>query len=135
MNNQKAEAFLKNLLSNLKNSQKRWCKETVDDSEDILTEYPELIDSLIPEIEEILEIPLSGLIIHSAYYGSGESTKSVKEILDWNMNFNSINLRVDNHSMNGDPAPNKVKELSVDYSFEGKQNQIKITEGKTLILP
>ena len=126
------EEFLNNLLMELKASQKRWCKNEVDDSEEILLEYPEFISSLIPQIEDILDLPQSGLIIYSAMYGSKESTKDVRQMIESRIYNNVVSIRVTNSELGCDPAPNKVKDLKVVYNFEGINRECVVPEGKTL---
>ena len=50
----KVEKFLTELLRELKEAQKRWCADEVDDAEEMWIEYPDFIQSTIPKIEELL---------------------------------------------------------------------------------
>jgi hypothetical protein len=133
---QTMEEFLRKLYKTLKEAQKRWCDpEDVDDAEEMWTEYPPLIDGLIPQIEELLEIPLTGLVVKSAIYGSGSQIKDVKEIIEDQVDFNKVSIQINNKTMSCDPAPNKVKELKIIYSYLGVDKELIINEGRTLKLP
>ncbi len=55
MNEIKVEKFLKDLLKELKESQKHWCAESVDDAEEMWEEYPQFIEATIPKIINLLE--------------------------------------------------------------------------------
>lgn len=135
MDQQKAETFLKNLLNTLKVAQRRWCGPDVDDAEEMWDEYPSFINALIPDVEDILELPPSGLKILYAEYGAGSNNKDVKNILENERNFDSISLRIDNYTMRGDPAPGTPKKLIVVYTLDGNQTGFTIDEGQTLKIP
>ena len=131
-----SEMLLRELYSDLKKAQKRWCNsESIDDAEEMWEEYPELIDRYVSEIEEVLEIPSTNLKIISAIYGDGSLIKDVKSILESKIEFNKLSIQVINSNMGKDPAPNRVKRLKVVYVYDNKQNEIIIEESKTLNLP
>jgi hypothetical protein len=44
-------------------------------------------------------------------------------------------IRADNGMAGGDPAPNAVKQLRVNYRLDGRRQTSEVTEGKTLELP
>lgn len=132
MKTELVQPFLEALLADLEQAHKRWCSECVDDAEEMWIEYPEFIDSLIPKIENILDLPISNLMIISATYGGGETVKDVKDILENHQNFNHIELRIDNYTMDGDPCFGVIKELTLTYSLHGEINTIKVKEGENL---
>jgi hypothetical protein len=140
MNIPATEEFLKRFLKDLKESQKRWCGDCVDDSEEILMEYPEWINSLVPEVEELLGVPKSGIYIVRAIYGSEINSKDVTKIFSKDVTEllqgycypNSISLFIDNRSMGGDPAPGLSKRLDITYTYDGIEHKAVVQEGKRL---
>lgn len=132
MNVQATEEFLKRFLKDLKESQKRWCGDCVDDSEEMLLEYPEWINSLIPKVEDLLEVPHSGLYIVSANYGTDSVNKDVTDIVDGYSYPDSLNISVDNRTMECDPAPGLSKRLEVTYTYNGVEKKEVILEGQVL---
>ena len=46
---------LDNVLKSMKESQKRWCADEVDDAEEMWSEYPGFLDWAVPIIEKELE--------------------------------------------------------------------------------
>ena len=126
------EEFLKRFLKDLKESQKRWCGDCVDDSEEILLEYPEWINSLIPEVEDLLEVPHSGLYIVSANYGTDSVNKEVTKMLREGGYPDSLSITVDNRTIECDPAPGLSKRLEVYYTYNGVESKEVIPEGQLL---
>lgn len=49
------DSELEKVLVFMKESQKHWCADTVDDAEEMWTEYPYFLDWAIPIIEKHLE--------------------------------------------------------------------------------
>lgn len=128
MKNELVQPFLEALLTDLKQAHKKWCSTCVDDAEEMWLEYPEFIDSLIPEIENILDLPISGFHILEAFY----DTKDVKAIIEKHKNYNHINLRIDNYTMDGDPNFGIQKLLTLTYSLDGEIKTITVKEGNLL---
>jgi hypothetical protein len=132
MDEQKIEEFLKNFLKDLKEAQKRWCSDCVDDPEEMNEEYPDWIDTLVPKIEDLLGIPNSGLKIIHADYGSDNNFRDVTKILQENCYYNSLQLTVNNYTMKCDPSPGAAKRLEVTYTYNGVEKKETIPEGQTL---
>jgi membrane-bound inhibitor of C-type lysozyme len=77
----------------------------------------------------------SGLRINRAVYGAGNNASDVTSRLNSQIQGDQLNLRVNNDTMGGDPAPNQVKTLTVQYAINGQTNQVVVNEGDTLRLP
>lgn len=134
MNISATKEFLERFLKDLKKAQKRWCGDCVDDSEEMLMEYPEWIDALVPEVEELLGLPKSGLQILCATYGTDDSFKDVTKLLQENCYPNSLDISVNNSTMDGDPAPGLSKQLKVTYMYNGVEKKEVILEGRELTI-
>ena len=76
----------------------------------------------------------SSLHITRAIYGAGNRWADVTNRLNSQVRGNQLNLQVTNDSMGGDPAQNQTKSLRVEYTFDGRANQVVINEGDTLRL-
>lgn len=85
-------------------------------------------------ILESLEKDESGLTIHSAKYGAGGHWTDVSAVLKGHIVEGRLNVIAGNQ-LAGDPAPNVVKELSVDYSYRDKRQTTTVKEGESLSLP
>jgi len=114
------EKRLKEILEELKKARKRWCRETVDDAEDMWSEIPELLAYAVPAMEEALELPSSVLEINSAMYGTDNVLKNVTDAVKEYVVGDHLELKVDNSNLGGDPVPGQVKTLTVTYSYRGK---------------
>lgn len=44
------------ILDRLKEAQKRWCAETVDDAEEMWMDIPEMLDEIVPKMESALHM-------------------------------------------------------------------------------
>src|SRR5205085_34186 len=75
------------------------------------------------------------LQITRAIYGANYRNADVTTRLNSQITGNQIELRVNNDSMGGDPAPNQSKTLRVDYTFDGRTNQVVVNEGDVLRVP
>jgi hypothetical protein len=126
------EKYLNKLLSSLRESHKRWCSDCVDDPEEMYGEYPDFIDGTISELEDLLEIPNTGLIIHSAVYGAGSLFVDVVDKLDRYITYRGLSFRISNQGMGGDPVPGVKKELRINYSLNGKRIEETINENEEL---
>jgi hypothetical protein len=76
-----------------------------------------------------------GLVIHGATYGAGDQTRDVAQILRSKMSGGSLNLRVCNENLGGDPIKGVVKTLTVDYSYAGERRTKAIPELEMLSVP
>lgn len=78
------------------------------------------------------------LEIVKATYGSGDRQKDVTDVVRKNAgSLPLIFIPGDgfNKVFGGDPAPNAVKQLSIDYTIDGKAGTAKIDENGTILLP
>lgn len=132
MNIPATKEFLERFLKDLKEAQERWCGDCVDDSEEMLMEYPEWINSLVPEVEDLLGLPKSGLRIVCATYGTDDDFIDVTDILQDNCYPNSLDILVNNSKMDCDPAPGFSKLLMVTYTYNGAEKKVSIPEGQRL---
>jgi hypothetical protein len=74
------------------------------------------------------------LHVNRATYGAGYRTSDVTARLNSQIQNGQINEQVTNQSMGGDPAPQQVKNLTVQYTMNGQTNQVVVNEGDTLRL-
>src|SRR3954470_19055000 len=77
---------------------------------------------------------MTQLRITKAIYGTRYRTADVTARLNSQIQGNQINLRVNNDTMGGDPAPNRSKQLTVQYVLAGRAAETVINEGETLSL-
>ena len=75
------------------------------------------------------------LRIIRAYYGADNRSSDVTARLNSQIQSDRLNLKVSNDTMGGDPAIGRYKTLTVQYSYSGRQDQVVVNEGDTLILP
>ncbi len=78
--------------------------------------------------------PIGSLQITRAVYGAGNRWADVTARLNSQVRRNQLNLQVNNDTMGGDPAMNRAKTLRVDYTFDGRTDQVVVNEGDTLRL-
>jgi hypothetical protein len=76
----------------------------------------------------------STLHINRATYGSAYRTSDVTARLNSRIQDGQINEQVTNQSMGGDPAPQQAKNLTVQYTMNGRNDQVVVKEGDTLRL-
>lgn len=78
----------------------------------------------------------SRLNIVRATYGAGNRSRDVTERLRSLIRDGRLDIRVDNDSMGGDPAPGSRKTLWLNYSSSrGRQQQTRVSEGGRLSIP
>ena len=73
------------------------------------------------------------LVIKNAVYGDFENnvlTNVTQQVADWVDN-NTLKVEIPNDDF-GDPANGIVKQLKVDYTFDGKEKSKTAKDGKTL---
>ena len=78
------------------------------------------------------------LEIIKAEYGAGAKTKDVTAILRKHAGSYRILFlpsTIYNESLGGDPAPNTVKQLTIQYRINGKQGEVSLNENATILLP
>jgi hypothetical protein len=75
------------------------------------------------------------LRITLATYGADNRTADVTQRLNSQIRGDQLTLQVSNETMGGDPARNRAKRLTVQYSMNGQSNQAVVREGEYLRLP
>jgi alpha-L-rhamnosidase len=76
------------------------------------------------------------IIRHAIYAGEdGEGSTDVTDILARQIKDNRINLMINNQRFGMDPATNQVKQLKVEYEWNGRVFQKEIGENQRLIIP
>lgn len=77
------------------------------------------------------------LAIRRATYGDedGASVADVTATLAGYLRDNSLTVAVNNNTLHGDPARNRVKVLRVAYEYQGKARTREVRENETLVLP
>jgi hypothetical protein len=150
MDTAQIKTFLEKLYNELREAQKQWNAEDVNDGGAIWAEYPGFVNSTINELEEILELPSTEpkkLVILSALYGASGVFKDVREIVKSSIQDNKISFTVTNFKFKGDPIPNVKKELRIEYSLTNKDiektgvmltpdevQEIVVEEGQDLVI-
>jgi Protein of unknown function (DUF3011) len=75
------------------------------------------------------------LRITRAVYGAGNRLSDVTNRLNSQIRGNQLSLQVTNDTMGGDPSPNQIKTLTVQYTYNGSFAQSIVSEGNYLSLP
>ena len=75
------------------------------------------------------------LRILSATYGSGNRTRDVTNLLNSKIQNNSLTITATNENLGADPAVGADKILQVSWTFNGKTQDSKVNEGKSLRIP
>ena len=74
------------------------------------------------------------LEIKKATYGKGEQVADITEKARQSVVSGSLSLKAGNDLTNGDPAPNTLKELRVEFSLNGKDEVKVVPEGESISL-
>ncbi len=75
------------------------------------------------------------LAIVSARYGEGRRSRDVTERVRSFVRNGRLDIVVDNDSFGFDPAPGRVKTLSIEYTLDGDRRDVRVPEGGRLRLP
>ena len=75
------------------------------------------------------------LEVFKAVYGKEGSGQDVTERLQKLIKNNTLDVKVSNITMGGDPNKGADKTLKVDYSYRGQRKQVVVKEGERLQLP
>ena len=78
-------------------------------------------------------VPLRHITIYSALYGSGPHRVDVKKSLLKELR--ARRTAFVGNQLGGDPTPNVVKDLQLDFSYRGERKQVIIPEGGLLAFP
>ena len=89
-------------------------------------------------LEQVVAAKAAGsLIIRRAVFQSvdGEKSADVTATVAALVKHGVLVLKADNQSLGGDPAPNKRKQLHVEYELDGKPGSLDVAEGEHLAIP
>jgi hypothetical protein len=75
------------------------------------------------------------LQINRAQYGTNSQYADVTSRLSSQVQNDQLNIRVNNDTMGGDPARSSTKTLRVNYTYDGRTNEILLNENDQLNLP
>jgi hypothetical protein len=75
------------------------------------------------------------LEIIKAVYGKAGMGNDVTQRLQKMIKNNTLNVKVTNIAMGGDPNKGADKTLKVDYTYRGQRKQVVVNEGDRLTLP
>jgi hypothetical protein len=75
------------------------------------------------------------LQINKAVYGKAGAGNDVTERLQRMIKNNTLDVKVANITMGGDPNKGADKTLKVDYAYRGQRKQVVVNEGDRLRLP
>jgi HEAT repeat protein len=115
--------------------------ELKDDASQVALFIGQKLGGKDPEVAELLSKGGLGKVkveIVKAEYGAGATQKDVTEMLQKQAaDFQLINLPDANYnaSFGGDPAPNTVKQLKIQYKINGKAGEASFAENALIILP
>lgn len=76
----------------------------------------------------------AALDIKKATYGKGGQVADVTDAARKAVVSGSLSLKAGNDLTNGDPAPNQVKELRVEFTLDGKDDVRTVAEGESITL-
>ncbi len=82
-----------------------------------------------------VEAQVGKLIIQNAIYGKNGQGKNVTRRLNNMINNNTLDVKVNNDNMGGDPNVGADKSLKVDYTYHGQNLHKVVKEGDRLKLP
>lgn len=83
----------------------------------------------------LVHAQIGTLQIYKAIYGKNGVGNDVTRRLQRMIQNNTLDVKVNNQNMGGDPNKGADKTLKVDYSFRGQRKQIVVKEGDRLKLP
>ena len=99
------ETKLKEVLETLKKARKPWCRECVDDPEDLMQEIPGLLTYAVQTLEDALGLPPSTLEIDSAMYGTELVLRNVTQTVEDLVVEDRLEILVDNGILGEIPCP------------------------------
>jgi hypothetical protein len=83
----------------------------------------------------LVHAQMGQLQILKAVYGKNGLGNDVTRRLQGMIQNNTLDVKVTNANMGGDPNKGADKSLKVDYSFRGQRKQVVVNEGSRLRLP
>jgi len=83
----------------------------------------------------LVHAQIGTLQINKAVYGKAGAGNDVTQRLQRMIHNNTLDVKVTNISMGGDPNKGADKSLKVDYTYRGQRKQVVVKEGDRLKLP
>ncbi len=83
----------------------------------------------------VIQAQVGKLVIQNAIYGKNGQGKNVTRRLNNMINNNTLDVKVNNDNMGGDPNVGADKSLKVDYTYRGQTLHKVVKEGDRLKLP
>ena len=83
----------------------------------------------------LVQAQVGTLQINRAFYGKGGVGNDVTGRLQKLIKNNTLDVKVTNITVGGDPNKGADKSLKVDYTFRGQRKQVVVNEGDRLKLP
>jgi hypothetical protein len=75
------------------------------------------------------------LLINKAVYGTSGSGRDVTMRLKKMVSNGTLDVKITNDNMGGDPNKGADKSLKVDYTYRGQRKRVVVNEGDRLKLP
>jgi hypothetical protein len=91
-----------------------------------------LVTALVPTVASAQNGPLH---INKAVYGKSGAGRDVTVRLKRMVSDGTLEVKVTNDKMGGDPYKGADKTLKVDYTYRGQRRHVVVKEGDTLKLP
>jgi hypothetical protein len=83
----------------------------------------------------LVQAQVGKLEINKAVYGKGGAGNDVTRRLQRMIQNNTLDVKVTNDNMGGDPNKGADKTLKVDYTYRGQHQHVVVKEGDRLKLP
>jgi DnaJ-like protein C11, C-terminal len=83
----------------------------------------------------LVQAQVGKLEINKAVYGKGGAGNDVTRRLQRMIQNNTLDIKVTNDNMGGDPDKGSDKTLKVDYNYRGQSHHVVVKEGDRLKLP
>jgi hypothetical protein len=100
-----------------------------------MEKFLDLLQNVVPRLEKLLGLPVTGLKIIVASYGTTEIFIDVTEIVENYAYYNKLSeISVNNTTFKKDPIDGKVKSLQMTYFFDDQEYHIEVKENSKLII-
>jgi len=86
-------------------------------------------------VPSLMQAQVGKLEINKAVYGKEGQGKDVTRRLQKMIQNNTLDVKVTNDNMGGDPNKGADKTLKVDYTYRGQHQHVVVKEGDRLKLP
>jgi DnaJ-like protein C11, C-terminal len=92
-----------------------------------------LVAAVVPTI--LVRAQSVQLLINKAVYGKSGAGRDVTMRLKRMVSNGTLDVKITNDNMGGDPNKGADKSLKVDYTFRGQRKRVVVKEGDQLKLP